>query len=77
MVQERILGEWMKVRGIRRVPEKDMRNMVAWMIPSLCPELDCSGGQYKCRVYEDRPAVCRFYDGLQHPEVDCKWQEEV
>jgi len=46
-------------------------NIVWVMVPSVCPNLTSFG----CKDYEDRPYVCRIYDGRNFPFMDdiCKW----
>ena len=47
---------------------------VVWVImPSVCPNLTTFG----CKIYVNRPAVCRMYDGRNLPFMDktCKLHE--
>ena len=49
-------------------------SQVVWVImPSVCPNLTTFG----CKIYDNRPAVCRMYDGrnLSFMDKTCKLHE--
>ena len=60
------LGEFFKARGISLSHES---GMLFAIIRHICPWLTPKG----CKIYEDRPNICREYDGRDDPVVDCKW----
>lgn len=49
-------------------------NVVRMLVPSVCQHLNLSSG---CGVYEDRPIVCREYDGRGDVFLKdtCKWNK--
>lgn len=60
-----------KTRGCR-VEEHDGRTLVS--VPIECPELTSFG----CRIYPDRPMICRVMDGRLDPMTKdkCLWGKE-
>lgn len=76
--------EWLKARGVEIVRENDKQWRLK--IPMPCPHLDRnleSWGEgfknykYFCNIYENRPLVCRRFDGRledPHDGLACSWK---
>lgn len=73
-LDEAAAHEWMAARGITVIEEFRF----AWKvrIPSRCSHLS-SEKPWKCDIYENRPKVCRDYDGRKSPDLQCAWKAEV
>jgi Fe-S-cluster containining protein len=66
---------WAKARGLTRAPASDRDGLWGWFIPSVCPQLDKTTN--KCGVYDNRPDICRNFDGKKATDLDCLWKGEV
>jgi len=56
--------EFAKTRNIKLVKVKD--DKIYFLIPYPCPYLTDEG----CSVYEDRPSICRMYNGRFDPALE-------
>lgn len=67
--------EWAEARGMTRAASHDRPGWLAFFIPSICPQLDVETN--RCRIYADRPIVCRVFDGRKDKDLECLWKAEV
>jgi len=66
----RNMEEFFLARGARLFKSPDSM----WVVfPSKCANLTAFG----CKIYEDRPVICKSYDGSKMPFMKgyCKWDE--
>lgn len=64
---------WLEARGVVRRPHLDLPGLLAGEVRMRCPHL---GEDNRCGIYESRPRVCREFDGLAQPGLDCAWRAE-
>lgn len=62
--------EFYTARGCTISKEGDV---VYVLVPHTCRHLTPMG----CSIYEERPKICRDYDGRDDPTVDCLWRGRV
>ena len=54
-----VLGPELAARLVVGLPDEGGRFMS--MQAGHCAALDCSAGQFRCSIYEQRPLICRVY----------------
>ena len=62
-----------KTHGCRIIKVKKDQGHIALMVPSVCHKYSFGQG---CVVYNDRPQLCRLYDGRNDPNIRCQMNEE-
>lgn len=59
-IPDQLIKDYIKVYNSRGCRVHSIgNNALAVMVPSICPQLTSFG----CKIYRDRPKLCRLYDG--------------